>query len=58
MNKKLLSIGCLVVLVALFFAFNMLFGVWGRDAKADLSQGNFYTLTKGSRSISRSSTAP
>ena len=58
MNKKLLSVGGLAVLVVLFFAVNMLFGVWGRGAKADLTQGSLFTLSKGSRSIAKSFTEP
>ncbi len=58
MNTRLISVGGLLVLLALFFGVNMLFGAWGRVAKVDLTQGNLYTLSEGSRSIARSFTEP
>ncbi|MDX2147041.1 MAG: Gldg family protein [Planctomycetota bacterium] len=52
MNKQLLAISGLLLLLVLFFGVNIVAGQLGA-ARVDLTQGNLYTLTKGSRNIAR-----
>ena len=58
MNTKVIGIGGLILLVALFFGINILAGRVARSARIDLTSQKLYTLTEGSRNIARSIDEP
>ena len=58
MNKKLLSITALIAAVVAFVALNLVFQKTLRSARADLTEGSLYTLSKGSRNIAASLKEP
>ena len=58
MNTRLVSVGGLALLVVLFVAANVFLGSATRSLRVDLTQGNLYTLSKGSRNIARSFKEP
>lgn len=53
MNKGIISIAALVAAAVLFVAGNILAGTMLRGAKVDLTEGDLYTLSEGSRKIAR-----
>lgn len=53
MNRKLIGVGGLVVLLALFFGVNILAGQALSSLRLDLTEDRLYTLTQGSRNIAR-----
>jgi ABC-type uncharacterized transport system involved in gliding motility auxiliary subunit len=58
MGRTLQVILASLLLLALFFAVNML-SAWGlRGARLDATEGSMFTLTKGSRAIARSADEP
>jgi ABC-type uncharacterized transport system involved in gliding motility auxiliary subunit len=58
MNRKLLGIGGLIVLLALFFGVNILASQALRPVRLDLTSDKLFTLTKGSGNIARSLDEP
>jgi ABC-type uncharacterized transport system involved in gliding motility auxiliary subunit len=58
MNARIIGFTSLVLLAALFVAFNVLAGTLLRPTRLDLTQGKLYTLTDGSKNIARSPAEP
>jgi len=58
MNRTLTSIAGLVILLALFFAVNILAGSLLRSSRLDFTQGKLYTLAQGSKNIAKSIDEP
>lgn len=54
MNRRLIILGTVFVLVALFVGVNMLAGAAFRSVRLDATQDKLFTLTKGSRAIAAS----
>lgn len=53
MNRPLIAIASLLLLLAAFFAFNILAGSALRSVRVDLTENRVYTLATGSRNIAR-----
>jgi len=53
MRKGLISLGGFAAAAALFVAFNVLAGVALRPVRVDLTDGKLYTLSEGSRRVTR-----
>src|ERR1043165_2139596 len=53
MNNRLAAFGGMVLLLVLFFAFNLWAGRATRNARLDLTQQKLFTLSEGSKNIAR-----